>query len=183
MPVYPEPTFDGEPGSGPRPQDTAASAGSPVAAPPFDIAATRVVGRRYLQYLVDRLLIVGAGLVVAVVVFGLVLLGLWAGWPATFMLYVALVLYILAVLAIALWIDVWIPHTRGGATPAMRWFGLRIVSLHGEPPSLRDYLVRWLLSVVDGLFLGLAGAVLIAMTPLHQRMGDIVACTVVVRVT
>lgn len=179
MPVYPEPTFDGEPGADACPRDVDRDA--PVL-PADTAAATRVVGRRYLQYIVDRLLIVGGGLVVLLVAIGLALLEVWVRWPR-FTLYVPAVLFVLGVVLVGWWIDVWIPHKRGGATPAMRWFGLRIVTLHGRPPSLRDYLVRWLLSVVDGLFFGLVGAVLIAVSPLHQRMGDIVARTIVVRVS
>jgi len=74
-----------------------------------------------------------------------------------------------------------VPHRHGGATPAMRRLGLRIVRIDGGEPSLRDYLVRWLLFAVDGLFLCLVGVVLIAITPRNQRLGDIVTRTVVVR--
>ncbi|KOV83332.1 hypothetical protein ADL03_20835 [Nocardia sp. NRRL S-836] len=80
-----------------------------------------------------------------------------------------------------LWVEIWYPHRHGGATPAMRWLGLRITTLAGGAPSLRDYFVRWLLMTVDGLLLGLVGAVLIAVTPRHQRLGDMVTGTVVVR--
>ncbi|MFJ8958468.1 hypothetical protein ACIRG5_03710 [Lentzea sp. NPDC102401] len=41
--------------------------------------------------------------------------------------------------------------------------------------------MRWLLMAVDGLLMGLVGAVLIAVTPRNQRLGDIVAGTMVVR--
>jgi uncharacterized RDD family membrane protein YckC len=178
MPVKPQPTFDDEP----RQQGTDQDARSMAPLSVDTTAATRVVGRRYLQFLIDRLLIVAAGLVASIVAVGLVLLEIWADWPR-FTLFVPLALDVLAVFLAALWVDVWVPHTRGGATPAMRWLGLRIVTLDGRPPGLRDYLTRWLLSVVDGLFFGLVGAIFIATTPLHQRMGDIVARTVVVRVT
>ena len=82
-----------------------------------------------------------------------------------------------------LWFDIWYPRGMGGATPAMRWLGLKIVTIRGDEPSLRQYFLRWLLMVVDGLFLGLVGAVLIAVSPRHQRLGDMVAGTLVVRVT
>jgi uncharacterized RDD family membrane protein YckC len=48
-------------------------------------------------------------------------------------------------------------------------------------PSLRSYMIRWLMAVVDGYFFGLVGALAIAFTPRHQRFGDMVARTVVVR--
>jgi uncharacterized RDD family membrane protein YckC len=82
-----------------------------------------------------------------------------------------------------LWVDVWLPYRNGGATPGMRWLRLRIVTVDGTPPRLRDYVVRWALLVVDGVLLGIVGAILIAVTDRHQRLGDVVARTLVVKVT
>lgn len=144
------------------------------------VAKDRIVLRRYLQYGIDRLLTVGAATVTVIVVFLLALLALSAGWPR-FVLYVPVGAFILAVLVSDLLIDVWIPLKRAGSTPGMLVVGLRIVSVDGRQLGVRDYLLRWLLSVVDGLFFGLLGALLIALTPRHQRMGDIVARTLVVR--
>ncbi len=141
---------------------------------------TKVVVRRLVQFTIDRLLLIVCGLVLLAVSLVLAVLALKAGWPR-FVIYVPFVLFILLTLGGGLWIDVWLPYRNGGATPAMRWLGLRIVTLSGEPPRLRDYLVRYALLVVDGLLLGIVGAVLIARTEHHQRFGDIVARTLVVR--
>ena len=138
--------------------------------------------RRYAQHAVELALLAVAGLL-AFVVFGAVAIPLVrAGAPPRLFLVLPFVGIILVGLGGVLWMDVWYPHRHDGATPAMRWFGLRVVTLGGGDPSLRDYFVRWLMMVVDGLFFGLVGAVLIAVTPRRQRLGDMVARTVVVRV-
>ena len=140
-----------------------------------------VVLRRYWQHVIEAVLLVAAtvlslvpGLFLAV---GLIKLGLT---PEAFTIVPMVVVAAVALLG-TLWVEIWYPHRHGGATPAMRWLGLRITKVRGGEPSLRDYFVRWLLMVVDGMFLGLVGAVLIAVTPRHQRLGDMVAGTVVVR--
>ena len=143
---------------------------------------TKVVVRRLIQFTIDRLLLVVGVMIILVASLFLTVVALRAGWPR-FVVYVPLVLFLLTALGGGLCVDVWLPYRNGGATPAMRWLGLRIVTLSGQPPRLRDYLVRWLLLVVDGLLLGIVGAVLIAVTEHHQRLGDIVARTLVVRVS
>ncbi len=141
------------------------------------------VWRRYCQHVAELVLLCLAAAVALV-------LGALASVPAIELgaptrLFVVLPTASVVVVSFAgdLWMHVWYPHRHGGATPAMRWLGLRIVTLRGGVPSLRDYFVRWLMMVVDGLLLGLVGAALIALTPRNQRLGDIVARTVVVRRT
>jgi uncharacterized RDD family membrane protein YckC len=146
----------------------------------LDVRAKMIL-RRYVQHLLDRLVVIVAALLFGVLFLLIaVLLGKVIG-PARFLLYLPLAALVLTALLGPLWTDVWLPHKQGGATPAMRWFGLRIVTEHGDQPSLRDYFVRWLLLLVDELFLGLVGALFMAFTPRGQRLGDVVARTVVVR--
>ncbi|MFD2420845.1 RDD family protein [Amycolatopsis pigmentata] len=146
-----------------------------------DVPTTAVVLRRYAQYALDFLLLMIAVLLLLVGGLFLALKALGAGWPRQ-VLYVPVAVAIVAGLGCTLLNEVWLPHKRGGATLAMRWLGLRIVKIDGESPRLRDYLLRWLLNCVDGQCFGLLGAVIIAVTPRHQRLGDIVARTLVVRV-
>jgi uncharacterized RDD family membrane protein YckC len=140
-----------------------------------------VVLRRFLQYALDILLIyvatISATLWGVAASYSLVIVGA----PGK-VLYLPLVMLIAVSFGCTLWLEVWTPYRNGGSTPGMRRLGLRVVRLDGGQPSLRDYLVRWLLFAVDGLFLYLVGVVLIIVTPRHQRFGDIVARTVVVRV-
>ena len=139
-----------------------------------------VVLRRYVQYVLDqaRILVatVSATLWGVAAAYALVKIGA----PGK-VLYLPLVLFIVVQLGGTVWSEVWVPHRHGGSTPGMRRLGLRIVRIDGGEPGLRDYFVRWLLMVVDGMFLGLVGAVLIVVTPRHQRLGDLVARTLVVR--
>lgn len=147
-----------------------------TAVPPI---ALGVVGRRCLQAVLDRVLVpvllfvpVAAGTVAfAPIGRGLLefLLGVFLGW------------FVLGIVTTWL-LHTWWPLRHGGQTPAMRWLGLRIVTVSGEPPRLRAYLAREFLLVVDGFAWGLAGILLMLVTPRRQRLGDLVAGTLVVRV-
>ena len=137
---------------------------------------TRVVGRRCVQWLLDRLIVAMPAFLLLV---GLVFAvlddrPLWFLPPTVFL--VALLIGGLAV-------DVWVPYRTGGRTPAMRLLGLRIVTEWGSAPSLGAYALRWLLQVVDGFAFGLTGLVVMAVSPRHQRVGDLVARTLVVRIS
>jgi uncharacterized RDD family membrane protein YckC len=147
----------------------------------LDDARTKVVLRRYLQYVLDLLLVLLVALVVFVLCFGIVILAAKTGARGRLLVYVPFVAWIVALFLFTMWTEIWVPHRRGGATPAMRWLGLKIVTVRGTEPALRDYFLRWLLMAVDGMFFGLLGAALIAFTPQHQRLGDIVTRTLVVR--
>jgi uncharacterized RDD family membrane protein YckC len=70
---------------------------------------------------------------------------------------------------------------RYGATPGMRLTGLRVVTTRGTAPGFTAYAIRWLLMVADGALFGLVGLVLVLATPRRQRLGDLVAGTLVVR--
>ena len=69
-----------------------------------------------------------------------------------------------------------------GATLGKRLMGLRIVKEDGSPISWGESIIRNLLRIVDGLFFYLVGAIIIWNTQRRQRLGDILAHTVVVRV-
>ncbi|GAA3362442.1 RDD family protein [Saccharopolyspora gregorii] len=90
--------------------------------------------------------------------------------------------YFALVLAENWWWHVWVPYRRGGSTFVMRWLELRIIGLDGEPARLGQHNARWLLVSADAMFFGLVGLVLMTVTPQHQRLGDIVARTHVVRI-
>ena len=77
-------------------------------------------------------------------------------------------------------------HAFGhGQTPGKRLLALRVVSADGYPATLAQHLLRSALCPVDMLLpvpvpLGLLGLVVIAVTEKRQRIGDIVAGTLVV---
>jgi uncharacterized RDD family membrane protein YckC len=67
-----------------------------------------------------------------------------------------------------------------GRTPGKRAFGLRVVQTDGQPVGLGPVLLRNALRPVDVLVVGL-GMFLILLTRRRQRLGDLVAGTIVVR--
>lgn len=147
----------------------------------IDVGNT-VVLRRYWQKVVEVLLLFVVSLLIAVLFGALGVLAIELGMPPMLFFVLPVGAYVLALFLGTLWLEVWCPHRRNGTTPVKRWFGLRIVTLTGAQPSLGALFVRWLLMTVDAMLLGLVGAVLIACTPRNQRLGDLVARTVVVRV-
>jgi uncharacterized RDD family membrane protein YckC len=141
---------------------------------------TRVVGLRGLQYALDLLVALLCALVVAVAMtFGLhALLGV--NHLIVQLLVFAMVWFWLAIILMAL-AQVWWPYRHGGRTPAMGWCRLRIVMRTGEEPPLSAYVVRYLLMIVDGFVFGLVGLAIMANSRQQQRVGDMVASTLVVR--
>ena len=71
----------------------------------------------------------------------------------------------------------------GGRTPGKRAVGLRVIHAGGEPLSFQGSVLRNLIRVVDlqPAPSGLAGAVCILVNRRAQRLGDLVAGTIVVR--
>jgi uncharacterized RDD family membrane protein YckC len=65
-----------------------------------------------------------------------------------------------------------------GQTPGKRALGLRVVELDGQRAGLGAVLLRNLFRPVDGLGIGL---LLVLLTHRHQRLGDLVAGTIVTR--
>ncbi|WP_046245176.1 RDD family protein [Hymenobacter terrenus] len=59
---------------------------------------------------------------------------------------------------------------------------IKVMRLDGTAPRLGDYLLRWLLRLIDtGLFAGLVAVVTIAANGRGQRLGDIAAGTTVLK--
>jgi uncharacterized RDD family membrane protein YckC len=71
-----------------------------------------------------------------------------------------------------------------GQTPGKRWLGLTVMSADGYPPTPLQLVLRALVWPIDVLVMLPApvGLMAIAITEKHQRFGDIVAGTLVVRV-
>jgi len=69
-----------------------------------------------------------------------------------------------------------------GQTPGKQVMKTKVVRLNGTPPTVGDYLLRWIFSFVDFYILsGALAVVIIAMGGKGQRLGDIVAGTSVVK--
>lgn len=82
-------------------------------------------------------------------------------WPASFIAYFV--------------IFEWL----AGATPSKLLHKMRVVKIDGAPCGPLAALVRALMRLVDGFFFGIVAAISMS-PPLHQRLGDRLARTVVV---
>ena len=68
-----------------------------------------------------------------------------------------------------------------GQTPGKRLLGLRVVGRDGAPVGFAESLVRNLFRAVEIPLLYAPGVLMVALTPRHQRLGDLVAGTLVVK--
>lgn len=80
-----------------------------------------------------------------------------------------------------LWL-VYFPMLEGmtGQTFGKKVMGIRVVKLNGDPVGFRDALVRRLFDMVDLLFFGLVGILVMRRNDKKQRVGDLVAHTLVI---
>jgi uncharacterized RDD family membrane protein YckC len=136
-------------------------------------------GSRFLALAIDSFVQIAVLLVLALV--GLI--ALWfrslglqslATWVAAALILLGFFLYYGYFAAFeALW---------GGQTPGKRVVGLRVISVTGQPITAFDALLRNLLRIVDqmpGIYA--VGVLSIFFTSRNQRLGDLVAGTVVVQ--
>jgi uncharacterized RDD family membrane protein YckC len=136
-------------------------------------------GSRFLAITIDTLLQAAAFLVLALVAFG----ALWlrsagfsslATWAAAALIVGAFLVYYGYYAAFE---TMW-----GGQTPGKRALGIRVISVSGQPITPYAAIVRNLLRIVDQLpGIYAVGVLSIFFTARNQRLGDLVAGTVVVQ--
>jgi len=70
-----------------------------------------------------------------------------------------------------------------GRTPGKRALGLRAVTIEGAPIRFRHAVLRMMGGIVDRLLppVGVTGSLMVLATRRHQRVGDLLAGTVVIR--
>ncbi len=74
-------------------------------------------------------------------------------------------------------------YFMNGQTPGKRAMNLRVVKLNGNEPSFMDYFIRWSLRFIEiYLSSGVLAAIMINTTNLNQRLADIIAGTVIVKI-
>ena len=143
---------------------------------PVDLAATRVTGRRVVQYLIDSFLVW--------LIPGLVSLPFdRSGSTLVHVLGGIIAFAIFVLIGLAYWV-VW-PHVQHGQTLGMRLLGLRVISKGGGPANLAQLLIRWICLIFDAIpytwpFTGLVGFVVILCSRDRQRIGDHLGRTLVV---
>ena len=74
---------------------------------------------------------------------------------------------------------------RTGQTPGKRLFGIRVIGSRGGKLQFSDVIIRTLFRMIDNPmlipFLGVVGAIVALIDPLHRRLGDLAADTIVIR--
>lgn len=126
------------------------------------------LGDRILAYLVDLMIIVA---------FLIAMLALYISLRMQIM-WVWIVTVITPVLLYHLIFEIFM----NGQSPGKRTLNIKVVRLDGTPPTVGDYILRWLFAFVDiQLFSGLIAVLVIAIGGKGQRLGDLVAGTTVVK--
>ncbi len=69
---------------------------------------------------------------------------------------------------------------NNGQSPGKMMRHLRVVRLDGETPTVGNYMMRWLMELIDVGFCGI-GLLVILLSRNSQRLGDMAAGTIVVR--
>jgi uncharacterized RDD family membrane protein YckC len=94
----------------------------------------------------------------------------------------AVAVFLLVAFLVTVGYDVLFEVLAGGRTPGKRWGGLRVVQADGRPVTFTVSAVRNVLRLLDGPGTAyLVGTIAILATRRNQRVGDLVAGTVVVR--
>jgi uncharacterized RDD family membrane protein YckC len=89
------------------------------------------------------------------------------------------VLYFIALFFYFILMEIW----TTGRTVGKMAMGIKVVRLDGKEPKWSDVVLRAVLQVVDIIFSGgLIGILLIKTTPHGQRLGDLAANTVVIKI-
>ena len=126
------------------------------------------LGERMLSYILDILIFAAVGVI------GLIL--------TVYITRYASMVYFIVLGALALFYDLICEVAFNGQSVGKRIMKIRVISLDGGRPKFGQYLLRWLFRLIDfSITSYLAGTVTIIVTDKSQRIGDIVAGTVVVR--
>ncbi len=127
------------------------------------------IGDRILAFLIDMLIII-AYLIAVFFIMAALDVDLGRGWAFQLIFGLPVFLYHL------LWETFW-----NGRSPGKATLKLKVVRLDGSKPSFSNYLVRWLLRVLDiTLATGSIAVITILLKGTGQRLGDIAATTTVI---
>ncbi len=127
------------------------------------------IGDRILAFIIDTLILVVYSILTSLAVAGM---GMGRGEMWVYYLAVGLPVF----LYYLLW-----ESFNDGKTPGKSIMKLRVVKLDGSRPRFNQYIVRWLLRIVDiSLSSGGVAVVTILLNGKGQRLGDIAAGTTVI---
>jgi uncharacterized RDD family membrane protein YckC len=129
------------------------------------------VGSRSIAWLVDTVIQVVVLVPVLIVVLADGLAGTGEAVALSLLAFVVLWLYYPA-----------FELFRGGQTPGKRWQGIRVVRTNDQPAGLAPVAVRNLVRFVEVMLLPFIALITMVVTSRSQRLGDLAAGTMVVRV-
>ena len=127
------------------------------------------IGERIIAFIVDSLILVAYVILATIAMAGLGLDGgeLW-------------VYYLIIGLPVFLYYLLW-ESFNNGRTPGKAVMELRVVRMDGSRPRFNQYIVRWLLRIIDiSLTSGGVAVVTILLNGKGQRLGDLAAGTTVI---
>ena len=128
------------------------------------------VGRRAVAIIIDAVILFPVGYVIALFTGGTTGEGFAIqGGPAFLWFGIALAYYI-------------VMEMMYGATLGKRAMGLKVVKEGGEPLDWQASIVRNVMRIIDGFFFYLVGAIVVWISKRRQRLGDMAAHTLVVKV-
>ena len=135
----------------------------------YDLAS---LGERMVAAIIDLVILVGYFILIEL--FGTFSNNLYSsdvGWVAFFIIMLPVTFYSL------------LSETfLNGQTVGKRVMGIKVISLSGNQAAFSQYLIRWLFRLVD-LWMSsfVLATIMVAATEKHQRLGDIVAGTTLVK--
>lgn len=129
------------------------------------------VGDRVVGRIID-LLIIGAYAILVILLFSFSSNS--GSGPNFLLIFVLLLPVIFYDLILEMWLN--------GQSVGKRVMSIKVISLTGEQPSFGQYLLRWLFRIIDfSLLSGLVALITVAVSEKKQRLGDMVAGTVLVK--
>lgn len=128
----------------------------------YEIAS---LGDRIIATLIDMLIIVGYYILAIFVFMKMV--------PS----YITLIIMVLPVLFYPLLCEVFM----NGQSFGKRTRAIKVIRIDGKQPTFGNYLMRWLLGLIEVNFYGLIAMITIAINGKGQRLGDIAAGTSVIK--
>ncbi len=127
------------------------------------------IGERILAYFIDLVIIIAYYIIILFIV-GALDNGTGDHWAFWLILSIPPFLYFL------LWETFW-----DGKTPGKATMKIKVARLDGSRPAFSNYLIRWLLRLLDiSLAMGGVAVVTILMNGKGQRLGDMAAGTTVI---
>jgi uncharacterized RDD family membrane protein YckC len=138
-------------------------------------------GSRFLAWLIDTLIVFLILFVVAVLLFFLGILSSLVGGLSAFLFSVAIFLVLKFI--VTTFYSVYFEVRWNGQTPGKRALNLRVLGENGTRLNMTQAMIRNLLRALDSmpLFSYVPGLISMAVTEHSQRIGDVLAGTVVIR--